>query len=81
LPADVKFSGDIAIDTETKGLNILLRDRLCLVQMTDGNCDAQLVQLGVDDYDKAKNLKKVLADNNVTKIFHYARFDVAAIQH
>lgn len=81
LPADIKFNGDIAIDTETKGLNILLRDRLCVVQMKDATGDTHLVQLGLDDYATAKNLKKALSDESQTKIFHYARFDVAVIKH
>lgn len=80
IPSDVTFSGDIAVDTETKGLNIALRDRLCVVQLSDGNGDAHLVQFTSSDYN-APNLKKILSDNNSVKIFHYARFDVAVIKH
>lgn len=78
LPADVKFDGSIAIDCETMGLNIL-RDRLCLIQISDGNGDAHLVQFELGKYD-APNLKKLLSDNNIQKLFHFARFDLAAIQ-
>lgn len=76
LPDFVSFSSSVAIDTETMGLN-LLRDRLCLVQLCDGEGNAYLVQIqkGVD----CKNLKKVLTDPSVLKIFHFARFDVAKI--
>lgn len=59
----------------------MLRDRLCLVQLSDGKGDIYLVQLPADGYDKAPNLKKVLSDESVTKIFHYARFDLAVIKH
>lgn len=79
LPADVKFSGSIAIDTETMGLNIL-RDRLCLVQISDGNGDAHLVQFEKGKYD-APNLKRLFSDDKILKIFHFARFDLAALQH
>lgn len=71
--------GDIAVDTETKGLNIFLRDRLCLVQISDGRGDAHLVQFSGQEY-RAPNLKKILAGQERQKIFHFARFDVAAIK-
>lgn len=76
LPNTVVFNDMVAIDTETMGLN-LLRDRLCLVQLSDGAGNAYLVQIikGVD----CPNLKKLLTDKNVLKIFHFARFDVAKI--
>jgi len=80
LPADIVLNGDLAVDSETLGLNPL-RDRLCVVQISDGNGDAHLVQLGPDDYSGASNLKAVLADPNRTKIYHFARFDLAAIHH
>lgn len=80
MPADVSFDGDVAVDTETKGLNILLRDRLCVVQISDGKGDAHLVHLNLEDYDAAPNLKAVLGDESRTKLFHYARFDVAVIK-
>lgn len=78
LPADVRFNEAVAIDTETMGLN-LLRDRLCLVQLGDGCGNAHLVQIipGVD----CPNLKRLLTDKNILKIFHFARFDVAKIYH
>lgn len=78
LPDTVIFKNMVAVDTETMGLN-LLRDRLCLVQLSDGEGHAYLVQIqqGVD----CPNLKKVLQDKNILKIFHFARFDVAKILH
>ncbi|MBP7710457.1 MAG: ribonuclease D [Rickettsiales bacterium] len=79
LPADVKFTGSIAIDSETMGLNII-RDRLCLIQISDGNGDAHLVQFEQGNYN-APNLSKILADEKIEKIFHFARFDLAALQH
>jgi ribonuclease D len=79
LPSDVTFTGSIAIDTETMGLNIL-RDRLCLVQISAGDGHAHLVQLAQGEYD-APNLKKLLTDNKILKIFHFARFDLASLQH
>ena len=75
LPSDVKFEGSVAVDTETLGLNPV-RDKLCLVQLSDGNGDAHIVQLDRSTYD-APNLKALMEDKNITKIFHYARFDVA----
>ena len=80
LPNDVKFDGAVAIDTETLGLNPL-RDRLCVVQLSDGNGDAHLVQLKSDDYADAKNLKTLLENPDNLKIFHFARFDVAVLKH
>jgi len=77
LPADVQFSGSIAVDCETLGLS-LVRDRLCLVQMSDGGGDIHLVQLDRATYD-APRLKAVLADQGVQKIFHFGRFDVAVL--
>lgn len=76
LPADVCFKKAIAVDTETMGLN-LHRDRLCLVQIGDGQGNAWLVQIqkGVD----CPRLKKLLTDEKILKIFHFARFDVAKI--
>lgn len=76
LPANISFEKEVAIDTETMGLN-LLRDRLCVVQLSDGKGNAYLVQIekGVD----CPNLKRVLTDKSVLKIFHFARFDVAKI--
>jgi ribonuclease D len=78
LPDDVKFSASIAVDTETMGLNPL-RDRLCLVQISAGDGDAHLIQLQKAGY-AAPNLKALLADPAVTKIFHFARFDLAVLR-
>lgn len=78
LPENLEFSGSIAVDTEALGLQNK-RDRLCLVQLSSGDGTAHLVQLHKDNYD-APNLKALLADPNITKIFHFARFDVAIIQ-
>jgi ribonuclease D len=77
LPADVSFQGALAIDTEAMGLNNK-RDRLCVVQISDGNGDAHLVHFPSAKYD-APNLKRVLSQP-VEKILHFARFDVAIIQ-
>jgi ribonuclease D len=77
LPADVSFGAAVAIDTETMGL-IPGRDRLCLVQLSAGDGTAHLVQFERGQYD-APNLKRLLADNNVAKLFHFARFDIAAL--
>ena len=79
LPADVDFGSSVAIDTETMGLNVL-RDRLCLAQLSSGDGNAHLVQFEQGHYD-APNLKKLLEDQNVQKIFHFARFDLASLQH
>lgn len=79
LPSNIKFSGSVAVDTETLGLNNL-RDKLCVVQLCGGDKNAHLVQLDRDSYD-APNLKKLFEDKSITKIFHFARFDVAVIKH
>jgi len=79
LPNDVTFNGDIAVDTEAMGLQNI-RDRLCVIQLSDGNGVAHLVQLEKDKYD-APNLKRILADTKTLKIFHYARFDVAIMKY
>lgn len=76
--ASVGLGNSIAIDTETMGLNPS-RDRLCLVQLSSGDGTAHLVQFDGKDY-SAPNLKKILADPGVEKLFHFARFDVAIIQ-
>lgn len=77
LPDGLSFGNSVAIDTETLGLRPH-RDRLCLVQLSAGDGTAHLVQLKAGQYD-APNLKKLLADKNVTKLFHFARFDVAVM--
>ena len=79
LPAGLDFGASVAIDTETLGL-LPRRDKLCLVQLSSGDGNAHLVQLDRATYD-APNLKALFADPAVTKIFHYARFDVAVIRH
>lgn len=79
LPAGVDFGRSVAVDTETLGL-IPRRDKLCVVQLSSGDGNAHLVQLDRSSYD-APNLKALFADAAVTKIFHYARFDVAVIRH
>lgn len=79
LPAGLDFGSSVAIDTETLGLNPR-RDKLCLVQLSSGDGNAHLVQLDRSAYD-APHLKALLTNPDVTKIFHYARFDVAALKH
>ena len=80
LPADVLADGPVAVDTETMGL-ITARDRLCLVQISDGRGDEHLVRFGPNSTYDAPNLKAVLADPARVKLYHFARFDLAAIEH
>ena len=80
LPEGVLAPGPIAIDTETMGL-ITRRDRLCLVQICDGKGDEHLVRFAPGSSFDAPNLKAVLADPDRLKLFHFARFDLAAIEH
>ena len=80
LPAGVLGDGDVAVDTETMGL-ITPRDRLCVVQISDGGDDEHLVRFGPHSTYDAPNLKSVLADPARTKLFHFARFDLAAIEY
>jgi ribonuclease D len=76
LPADVRFAeGPIAIDTEAMGLNPH-RDRLCLVQLSDGKGDEHLVRFAKGSDYSAPNLKVLLADPERLKLYHFARFDV-----
>ena len=79
LPADVLGPGPIAVDTETMGLQ-LGRDRLCLVQISDGSGDEHLVRFGSRSTYDAPNLKAVLADPDRLKLYHFARFDLASIR-
>jgi ribonuclease D len=79
LPAGLDFGSSVAVDSETLGL-IPRRDKLCVVQLSSGDGNAHLVQLDRTSYD-APNLKALMTDPAVTKIFHYARFDVAVIRH
>ncbi len=80
LPAEVRFAdGPIAVDTEAMGLNFG-RDRLCLVQLSDGHGDEHLVQFRrTSDY-SAPNLKALLGDPNRLKLYHFARFDIGIMQ-
>lgn len=78
LPADLDFGASVAVDTETMGLNPE-RDQLCVVQLSAGDGNAHVVQLDRGTYN-APNLRALMADQNVLKIFHFARFDVAMLQ-
>tara|TARA_B100000989_G_scaffold65856_1_gene45780 strand:+ start:107 stop:730 length:624 start_codon:yes stop_codon:yes gene_type:complete len=82
LPDNLILNGSIAIDTETMGLKTL-RDRLCLIQISNGNGDAHLIKISNNKRSEYahKNLKKILTDKKVLKIFHFARFDLAALSH
>jgi ribonuclease D len=80
LPADVAFTdGPIAVDTEAMGL-VPGRDRLCLVQLADGKGDEHLVRFAQGSDYSAPNLKALLSDRNRLKLYHFARFDVAAMR-
>jgi ribonuclease D len=80
LPAGALGPGPVAVDTETMGL-ITPRDRLCVVQISDGSGDEHLVRFGPGSRFDAPNLKAVLADPARVKLYHFARFDLAAIEH
>ena len=80
LPEGVLGPGPVAVDTETMGL-ITPRDRLCLVQISDGGGDEHLVRFAPGSTFAAPNLKAVLGDPARLKLFHFARFDLAAIEH
>jgi ribonuclease D len=81
LPAGVLTgTSALAVDTETMGL-ITARDRLCVVQIADGSGDEHLVRFNPGSTYAAPNLKAVLADPSRVKLFHFARFDLAAIEH
>lgn len=80
LPADALGPGPVAVDTETMGL-VTPRDRLCLVQISDGGGDEHLVRFAPGSAYDAPNLKAVLADPSRLKLFHFARFDLAAIEY
>jgi ribonuclease D len=77
LPDLSRYTDSVAIDTETMGLNPH-RDRLCVVQLSNGDGTADVVQIPLGHTD-APNLKKLLADPKIVKIFHFARFDLAAL--
>jgi ribonuclease D len=78
LPAGLGFGASVAIDTETMGLDPH-RDRLCLAQLSAGDGVSHLVQFAAGAYE-APNLKALLADDRVLKIFHFGRFDIAVLQ-
>ncbi|MGZ5931412.1 MAG: ribonuclease D [Rhizomicrobium sp.] len=78
LPASLNLGPLVAIDSETLGLNPM-RDRLCLVQLSSGDGVCHAVQFAPDEY-AAPNLNMMLTDPGVTKLFHFARFDVAMFQ-
>jgi len=80
LPEGVLAAGPVAVDTETMGLSTL-RDRLCVVQISDGQGDEHLVRFAPGSAYDAPNLKAALADPARLKLFHFARFDLAAIEH
>jgi ribonuclease D len=77
LPDLSRYTGSVAVDTETMGLNPH-RDRLCLVQLSNGDGSADVVQIP-KDHGEAPHLKALLADPKITKIFHFARFDLAIL--
>ena len=77
LPNGIDLGKIIAVDTETMGLRPK-RDRLCLVQLSSGDGNAHIVRFFKGDYN-APNLKSIIADTKVTKLFHFARFDIAVI--
>lgn len=77
LPENVSFGNSVAVDTESMGLN-WNRDRLCLIQLSSGDGNAHLVQFPAGQY-AAPNVKKLLTDPNVLKLFHFARADLATI--
>ena len=79
IPNDIKFGEMIAIDTETMGLNPF-RDRLCLVQISNGRGTCHLVKINEKE-NKPKNLIKILKNKKVLKIFHFARFDVGILKY
>ena len=79
LPDDLDLGNLIAVDGEFMGLNVV-RDPLCLIQISSGNSDAHIVQFDRKNYN-APNLTKLLADDNTVKIFHYGRADMAHIKH
>ena len=79
LPDDLDLGPVVAIDCETMGLNPH-RDRLCLIQMSGGDGDCHLIQVAKDQKD-APNLRKLLENPDVLKLFHFGRFDIAAMYH
>ena len=82
IPSEIQFRDIVAIDTETMGLKFH-RDRLCLIQLSSGDGKAHLIQVSKNELEKKNkftNLKKILNDENLTKLFHFARFDIAVLE-
>ena len=79
LPDDLNLGDTVAIDCETMGLHPH-RDRLCVVQLSGGDGNAHMVQIAKGQT-SAPNLSRLLEDSNVLKLFHYGRFDIAAMYH
>ena len=82
IPSEIEFRDIVAIDTETMGLKFH-RDRLCLIQLSSGDGKAHLIQVSKNELekkDKFTNLKRILNDENLTKLFHFARFDIAVLE-
>ena len=79
LPSDFKWGASVAIDTETLGLHPH-RDRLCVVQLSNGDGTAHLVQIAKGQT-SAPNLQRLLSDATTTKLFHFGRFDIAVLYH
>ena len=79
LPDDLDLGNLIAVDGEFMGLNVR-RDPLCLIQISSGNSDAHIIQFDRENYN-APNLRKLLSDKYITKIFHYGRADMAHIKY
>ena len=79
IPEKLNLGSIIAVDGEFMGLNVR-RDPLCLIQLSSGNSDAHIVQFNRDNYN-APNLKKILNDESIKKIFHFARSDLAHIKY
>jgi ribonuclease D len=79
LPDNVDFSGSVAIDTETQGLKTL-RDRLCVVQLAGADGVCHLVHYPSPDYD-SPNLRRLVNDTSILKLFHFGRFDIAALNY
>ena len=82
IPSEIQFRDIVAIDTETMGLKFH-RDRLCLIQLSSGDGKAHLIQVSKNELekkDKFTNLKRILNDEKLTKLFHFARFDIAVLE-
>ena len=82
IPSEIQFRDIVAIDTETMGLKFH-RDRLCLIQLSSGDGIAHLIQVSKNELekkDKFTNLKNILNDESLTKLFHFARFDIAVLE-